>query len=147
LLTFVCVAVAMVLFRAPNLQAALDVLQGMVGLNGVSLPQKLVDSAGPLGAILRGHVILTGPGSGRDIAVAGSWIVGSLAIVLMLPNSLQITSRYEPALALRSPPRATWLDRSMVWGPSIGWAGLFASLAVVAVTKLGGKSEFLYWQF
>ena len=37
-ITFVCVVVAWVFFRATNLDTALNVLNGMIGLNGVVLP-------------------------------------------------------------------------------------------------------------
>src|SRR6185437_9563472 len=42
-LTFVSVVVAMVLFRANTMTAAISLLKGMIGLNGVSLPRPIHD--------------------------------------------------------------------------------------------------------
>jgi hypothetical protein len=55
---------------------------------------------------------------------------------------------YEPALGVHPAPSApVSLARALDWTPTIPWAVAMAPLVVAAVMKLGGKSEFLYWQF
>src|SRR6267143_276734 len=55
-LTFLSVAVAMVLFRSANAHSAKELLQGMVGLNGISLPQQIHAHLGPLRGLLQSFV-------------------------------------------------------------------------------------------
>src|SRR5271166_3224038 len=47
-LTFVSVTTAMVFFRAPTIMSAIDLVKGVIGLNGIALPQALFDRLGPL---------------------------------------------------------------------------------------------------
>jgi hypothetical protein len=57
-------------------------------------------------------------------------------------------ARYEPALGVLSKPAAPLsLLRALDWTPTVPWAVAMSSLVVAAVLRLGGKSEFLYWQF
>src|SRR5271169_466251 len=51
-LTFVSVTAAMVFFRAPTMTSASDLVKGIIGLNGIALPQVLFDRLGPLAGIL-----------------------------------------------------------------------------------------------
>jgi GDPmannose 4,6-dehydratase len=40
-----------------------------------------------------------------------------------------------------------WIPQAMTWKATPRWAVAVASLSVVAILRLSGKSEFLYWQF
>jgi hypothetical protein len=149
-LTFLAVVVAMVLFRSPTVTTASELLQGMAGLNGISLPQQIFERLGPLTPLLRPIVSASGTaaGSGAEFTATVMWIVALLGIALAFPNSLQIMSRYEPAIGVKCRPevlgRWAWI---LDWRPTLPWAFLMSALAVTSVIKLGGKSEFLYWQF
>lgn len=147
-LTFVCVAASMVLFRSSTGTAASEVLKGMVGLNGMSLPQKVLEHLGPLAGVLQHFVTATGAGTGRELYVAIAWVAGLLLVALTSPNSMQLTSRYEPALGVKATPASK--DRfaqASAWSPSVSWAFVVSAFAVAGILSLGGKSEFLYWQF
>jgi D-alanyl-lipoteichoic acid acyltransferase DltB (MBOAT superfamily) len=148
LLTFLSVVAAMVLFRSANGVAAREILEGMVGLNGVGLPQALFERLGPIAGSLHGMVVASTEMSATDFLAALGWTAGLLAAALILPNTLQILDRFGPAL---SPSRPTaevhWLRRLLTWAPSLPWAIGLSILAVAAVMQLGGQSEFLYWQF
>jgi hypothetical protein len=39
------------------------------------------------------------------------------------------------------------LAHALSWRPSVAWAAAVGVLTVAAVLRLGGPSEFLYWQF
>ena len=147
-LTFFSVLTAMVLFRAPTVAAANTLLHSMIGMNGVSLPNQIFEWLGPLGGYLQHIVSATPVGSGQEFVVTTAWILLLLLIALALPNSLQVMAAYEPALGIKSSPnnRAA-IARLFDWKPTLPWAVAMAVLAGIAVTKLGGKSEFLYWQF
>ena len=146
-LTLLAVAVAMVLFRADSVAAAGELLRGMAGANGVRLPQGLADAmsrivGGPPLGITVSHEL-----TGRGLVAALGWTVALLGIALAAPNSLQLLSRYEPALAASMSPAPAGLLRRLEWRPTLAWAGAASVVAVLAVGRLGANSEFLYWQF
>lgn len=149
-LTFIAVAVAMVLFRSPTVGTASELLQGMLGFNGITLPQQIFERLGPLTSVLQPIVSpsVTSAGSGAEFIATTMWIFALLVIALALPNSLQILSRYEPAIGVkrRDEELEGWA-RVLDWRPTLPWAFLMSAIAVTSVIKLGGKSEFLYWQF
>lgn len=145
-LTFAAVSVAMVLFRAPDMDAAVAMLRGMVGLNGVGLPASLagmlhMPQLGPMMS-LEGEVFL-----GAFLPDA-AWIAGLLAVALVCPNSLQVLQRYEPTLyPVKRAPKLLGLGPALFWQPSLVWFVVVAALAATAMWRLTGPSEFLYWQF
>src|SRR5271156_6002722 len=67
LVTFMTVAATMVFFRAPTITAAIDLVKGIVGLNGLGLPQDLLGRLGPLAGILHGIGVVGEAGSGQDL--------------------------------------------------------------------------------
>ena len=124
IITFTCVTASMVIFRSANLKTAADLLQGLVGLHGLGLK------------------------SGIALRKSALWIGGGAFIALACPNTLQILSRYEPALGWK-PSRddgATAKPR-ILWRPSLAWAVAVAVIVAIGILNLGGQSEFLYWQF
>jgi alginate O-acetyltransferase complex protein AlgI len=147
-LTFLSVVAAMVLFKSTNASAAKEMLQGMVGLNGISLPQQIHAHLGPLTGLLQSFVSATTEMSAQEFVLAMAWLAVLLLVALLLPNTLQLMARFEPALGVQSRPGAPFpLLRALDWMPTVPWAIAMSSLVVAAVMKLGGKSEFLYWQF
>ena len=145
LLTFVAVVVAMVLFKGPTPQAAGEVLRGLAGLNGLSLPGSVTDKLSSFG----GLDIATDTSSARDLILAAAWVFGLSIIALLMPNSLQLLARYQPVLEdIETVGRADGLmGRFFRWQPSFIWSLVIACLVVMAIVNIGGPSEFLYWQF
>jgi len=128
IITFVCVAASMVIFRSANLKTAADLLQGMLGLHGIGLSQLKNISVGRM-----------------QIAF---WIAVPAFIAFACPNTLQILSRYEPALGWRPSPRdGATAETRILWGPSLAWAVAVSIIVAIGILNLGGQSEFLYWQF
>jgi len=75
------------------------------------------------------------------------WILVSMLIALTLPNTLQILSRYEPALGVK-PQTADIKGRGISeWNTSLPWAIGVSIVAAIGIISLSGPSEFLYWQF
>jgi D-alanyl-lipoteichoic acid acyltransferase DltB (MBOAT superfamily) len=146
-ITFFAVAIAMVLFRAPNWHAAVAVFQGMVGGHGLALPQLFVDKLWAKG--LGRHLLSADVGlSGKEFLLMYSWFALVLLIALILPNSIQIMARYEPVLGAKERPANTGLSRlALTWSPTLTWAVAMALMATAALLRVGGHSEFLYWQF
>jgi len=147
-LTFFSLVVSMVLFRSASGSAARELLEGMLGLNGIGLPPSIIEQLGPLAAVIRGFVSASSEMAGQDLFLAVGWLVVLLALALLMPNTLQILDRYGPALAAARPVAGDGVIRRLLaWTPSLPWAVAISALAVAAIMRLGGKSEFLYWQF
>jgi D-alanyl-lipoteichoic acid acyltransferase DltB (MBOAT superfamily) len=146
-LTFVSVAAAMVLFRSTTVAGAAELLSGMVGLNGVSLPRGLLEPLGLVDALQ--PIVGVDEGGATGFIFTYLWLAPLLMIAVLLPNSLQITARYETALDFTERPAHTapLLGGMFTWRPTIPWAVAVSVLAAAAVLRLSGESEFLYWQF
>lgn len=125
IITFTCVAASMVVFRAPDLKTATDVLQGMLGLHGLGL-QGLRD----IGR--------------RTLAL---WIAAPGFLALLGPNTLELLSPHEPALGWKPASQRIPGKTGLIWEPSLAWALAISAVAAVGILNLGGQSEFLYWQF
>lgn len=145
-LTFASVAAAMVLFRSTTGDAAVDMLAGMFGFNGIGLPRGLLE---PLGLVDTLAPLVTATDSAAvDFVLTWLWLGGLFVIATCFPNSLEIMARYEPALDLEQRAgRTLEVAGRFNWKPTLVWAVALSAVAVVAVLRLSAESEFLYWQF
>jgi D-alanyl-lipoteichoic acid acyltransferase DltB (MBOAT superfamily) len=147
LITFTSVTITMILFRATSVEAAAELLKGIFGLNGISLPTEILERSGlqnVLGSIVSASVTQ----SATEFVLASAWIIMLLLIALLLPNSIRMMARYEPVLGVKQlTPDSGWFARVLAWNPTIPWAIAMSALAAAAIMRLGGESEFLYWQF
>lgn len=85
ILTFLCVVIAFVFFRAPSVSSAFGVVQAMLGLNGVLYPHNVLQELG-------GHVDLL-----QIYVWPIAWISGLLIVAALFPNSLEILRGFDPA--------------------------------------------------
>ena len=122
LITFISVVVAWVFFRAPTIHSALLMLQAMFGLNG------FVFSLG--GDLSKREVLL--------------FLVSSMIIVKLLPNSMDIMRLYKPALGKNYTKQKSLIELS--WKPTIMWGFLFVVLVLssIRVMVTQGYHEFIY---
>ena len=129
LLTFLCVLIAQVFFRADSAGRAVSILAGMAGLHGIGL-----------------HA----PNFAGETNVIHAWnlavMVFGFVIVWALPNTQQILSRFKPALALTPWDEAS-PSRRILWSPHMGWALGLGSLFFLVLVRLQDPSTFLYFQF
>jgi alginate O-acetyltransferase complex protein AlgI len=147
-LTFVSVTTAMVFFRSATITSAIDLIKGIIGLNGIALPQVVFDRFGSLAGTLHSvGVIADASWDSHEFAKTAIWISALMFIALACPNTLQILARYEPALGVRSQPTKLGLGRIIEWNASLPWAIAVSAVAAAAIASIGGPSEFLYWQF
>jgi len=127
-LTFFAVVVSWVFFRAGSMQAALLVLQGMVGLTLGADPSNILE------------LKLT------DLV----WLALLLLIIWFAPNVQEWMGGYSPALHFEPKPSDKWTDRllqKLQWQPSPTWALAAAVITVFAFLGLARVSEFLYFEF
>ena len=127
-LTFSCVLVAQVFFRATSCHQAVSVLAGLIGLHG----------SGTLAGL---------PAESRaEVAHQLGRMLVAFAIVWFLPNTQQILARFHPAL-----DRTVW-DTAVgrlriLWVPNMRWALVFSGLFIACLAGLKDPSTFLYFQF
>ncbi|MEO9188763.1 MAG: MBOAT family O-acyltransferase [Acetobacteraceae bacterium] len=123
LVTYLCVLIGAVVFRADTLGSARDMLAGMIGLHGLE-PTDLAPE--------RGLTLL------RDWA-----LIAVLAVVaLAAPNTQEIMRDHAPVLGTVGIRARGW-----AWRPSLGWAMAFGCLGALGLLAIGGSGEFLYFQF
>ena len=145
LLTFLCVTVAWVFFRADNVSAAFEVLKGMSGVNGVVLPATYEAKLGVVG----GWLARAGVEFGAAGVYAGKQgflaLIGIAFITFALPNSSQILGAKNPSIvpAQFQGRSASWL----LWKGSTSWALALGAAAAFAMLSGTSRSQFLYFQF
>ncbi|WP_202978838.1 MBOAT family O-acyltransferase [Halomicronema hongdechloris] len=138
LLTFGCVVVAMVFFRAPSVNNAITILSAMVGANGISLSD---------GALFTNQLF-------SNAKLGLLWIVALMAITFLCPNTQEWLSEHSPALDYKpiNPTKpfhnwASYIQKHLKWQPNHAWAMITAAIAVTGFLGLSGVSEFIYFQF
>jgi alginate O-acetyltransferase complex protein AlgI len=145
-LTFLGVVIGMVFFRADSAGVAVKYLGFMSGSAGAVVPEALIGRMGAVGEWLVQQGIKPDLSSGS--AFIAVWIVGLMAIALLMPNSLEMSHRFQPALKFRLAPTAgsatlkifenSWSKRT---------AFFVACFLVIGVSAMNRVTEFLYWQF
>jgi alginate O-acetyltransferase complex protein AlgI len=146
-LTFLSVIAAMVFFRSPTMTSAIDLVRGIIGLNGIGLPEALFGHLGPLAERLHGAGVIAESWSLPDFAKTALWISLLMFVALACPNTLQILAPYEPALGVTAQSAKLRAGSIVQWNASLPWAVAMSAVAAIAIISVGGPSEFLYWQF
>lgn len=144
LLTFFAVVVSWVIFRADNLDAAIRMYEGMLGLNGFPINKEWMAKLTRLGPVLADW------GVGTDILTIQIkrallyWALPLLLACWILPNTQQIMRKFEPAINFLDDPGKTYFIQ---WKPNQVWSLAVLTLAVLCLLNMTGISEFLYFQF
>src|SRR6185369_3548935 len=115
--------------------AAMNLLRGMCGLNGISLPRSLIglqDSVGFLPMKVRFSGLAAGVGLPDSLPPLLFWFLLASAIVWLLPNTQQLIQA--------GPARPRW-RQTLVSG---SYCGLLFCASVLSLSRV---SEFLYFQF
>ena len=138
IVTTLAVIVAWVFFRAESFDGAVTILAGMAGMAG-DLPALATDRLGNASlAEWRDHC---GAGLSLSILLFG--------FVWALPNSIELTRRYRPALHARVSKLRGWQGR-LTWRPTAAWAigmACFGTIALIQLYRTGVLSEFIYYNF
>lgn len=152
-LTFFCIVISWVFFRAESLDAALNMLAAMFGMNGISLPvglYPLLNKLGGLGSTLAGLGVRFEYVAFFNPTVQIPFIMLLFAAVWFMPNTQEIMDRFKPAFdfyghAPDAPGKKWWH-----WRPNIIFAlisGILFALTILTLYFSGHESEFLYFQF
>ncbi|RAU21839.1 membrane-bound O-acyltransferase family protein [Paramagnetospirillum kuznetsovii] len=156
-ITFLGVMLAWTLFRAESVHGALNLWQGMLGINGrMALHDVDKQTLGDLGPILEaiGFHWINAEQVSRAFPTQTTflWFAAGLFICLGLPNTQAWLRRYRPACSLvygdlDARSVADFVSISLRWRPTVPWALLTAAMLIYAIFHFGNTSEFIYWQF
>jgi len=127
-LTMSVVLSGLVIFRAPDLGTAVEILARMWGLGALGL----VDATMPVATL--------------DAVRSTSMIILLGAIVLLLPNTQQILHKYWVS-SDEKPATAAWAAGLLSWRPAFAGALAMGFALTIALTSIGADSKFLYYQF
>jgi len=148
LLTFTCVNVAWVFFRAPDLGSALSVLGGLVGVHGAALPAAILSRLEFLHPFTQALHIGSFLGGGGQFVGNYLWVAAAAFIAFAFPNTQELLRRYAPALQdSRQSARPDFALLALRWKPTPGWALFIGLLGAAGLLSLTRPSEFLYFQF
>jgi D-alanyl-lipoteichoic acid acyltransferase DltB (MBOAT superfamily) len=144
-LTLLAVIVGWVFFRAASVDAAWSMLQGMAGLNGVTVPAVFAERLAAFQPVLTALGVHFGtlPYFAGEEQIA--WIAALFAIAFFAPNSNQFMgyAALGYARGLEAWRSGAWLR----WSPTRGWAVATACILLYTLTQMSHISEFLYFQF
>lgn len=143
LITFISVVVAWVFFRATTLNEAIIIIKGMVGLNGVYLSEKLLAKY----SFLANFSNYLNPHQLVPIPKAIITLLLLIIVIKALPNVLEFTAIYKPALRLSKQNIETKLSKYLFYKPSYIYSIVIAIIAVFSILSISKTSEFLYFQF
>jgi D-alanyl-lipoteichoic acid acyltransferase DltB (MBOAT superfamily) len=153
-LTFIAATVALTYFRADTVGIGSNIVGGMAGLHGITLPNVIESRLPGLAASLAHWGVGFTNGSLPALIGLYAWMAVLLAIALIPPNILQIMLPWEPAVTLPLPYMKDGrlhpfrgLFSGLEWQPTPGWAMGVAALSVFGILALSQVTEFLYWQF
>jgi alginate O-acetyltransferase complex protein AlgI len=153
-ITFLAVIVGWVYFRAADMATAGLILKGMMGLNGVHIPNAIFVRLGGLQEILTALDITPELGGGNTFVATYAWVTGLMLIALLMPNTQEIMRRFHPALMPKNMPAEAdsigtpaIMMKPLNWSPTTGWAIAAAALTAFGVLAVSHVSEFLYFQF
>ena len=131
-LTFIAVVVAWVFFRAESFGGAIRVLSSMFGFSGVT------------SAIHWTEII-------PDAGNVPTMLTALLVIVVCLPNSIEMTRKYQPVIAaIREVGKPDVLLNWIRWKPSSTWGYVVSGIgfiAIIQIYRLNDLTEFIYFNF
>jgi alginate O-acetyltransferase complex protein AlgI len=121
LLTFAATTLAWIVFRAPDLASARNVLGGFAGL---------------------GHSAIV-----TFTPLAAAALLLLFGMVWFMPNSMEMLWRHDPALPSPYADQPVTPARRIFWRPTRLQAALYGLLCIVAVLALSNLKPFIYFQF
>jgi alginate O-acetyltransferase complex protein AlgI len=142
-LTLLAVVFGWVFFRAESFDAALALVESMVGLNGATLPMAIAYRIDAVIPLFEAAGIGFAQISGSQFLETWIWILALFPLALFAPNTQQILADFAPALDFHPDGRSARLR----WAPSRRWACAVIVLLSIGILSLPQVSEFLYFQF
>ncbi len=145
-LTLIFLNFTWVFFRSTNIETALNIISGMLGLNGLVLPETYLDYLGAFTSIFLNYNVKFEAGYlflGLEQLLT---LFVFLIIVLTFPNTTEFTS-YLSTKNLKKYSETQNFLRFIKWKPNIFWGLLFSFISIICLIFMSRSGEFLYFQF
>lgn len=126
MVTFACVVVSLVFFRADSLKRAVLLILNMLGF--------------------RGFAAYDPTGTAPEARLAIAYILLGLFLVWFMPNTQEMLRDYKPSLhgeMFEGQQHRQWL----LWRPTLTWACVLALVFFLSLVSVQNPSTFLYFQF
>jgi len=152
LITFIAVVIGWVFFRAVTLDGAQIIIKGMVGLNGIEIPNAILARTGSFGSGLQALGVTPSNG-GKTFVMTWLWNFTLLVFVLTLPNIQDLFFKNQGTLNKfnYANQSAFWPIRQLIlgfsWTDRRRWALFSGACLALGMLTLSQVSEFLYFQF
>ena len=133
-------------FRSQNLESAMIVIDGMLGLNGIILPKTYLIYFEPFVNILSNYNIKFEESYlffGKDQVLT---LLIFLLIILLFPNSNEFINYQSSKNQINSNETKNLLKK-INWKPTSFWAILLSLLTILCLIFMSRSGEFLYFQF
>lgn len=152
--TFFAIVIGWVFFRADSFSTAVKLIKGMLGTNGISVPQALatkIENIAP--NLLELLQINTYLGGGSVFIYTWAWIALLAFIAFFLPNTIQLMAKFNTVFADTVASNEKIIKPTskrisqLQWKPTMPWAILIAIVFAIAILSLNSASEFLYFRF
>lgn len=145
-LTIIFINFTWVFFRSQNLESAMIVIDGMLGLNGIILPKTYLIYFEPFVNILSNYNIKFEESYlffGKDQVLT---LLIFLLIILLFPNSNEFINYQSSKNQINSNETKNLLKK-INWKPTSFWAILLSLLTILCLIFMSRSGEFLYFQF
>ncbi len=132
-ITFICVAVVFVPFRASTFEACWNLYQVMFNIDTIF-------SYLAAGSLETAIVVKK---------EAFPWIMGALVVVFLAPNTQEIHRKFQPALDFVQTKigYSTFISNKAAWQPNSLWLWINGALFLAVYIEMSSISEFIYFQF
>lgn len=144
MITFLCVVIGWVYFRAESFPAANNIILGMAGVNGIIIPESFGRAFPSLNIIAGYFDVKFKSGIGTNFVLNYLWIAFSFFISLTMPNTQQFMQLRWASKVRKEPNTSSFVIN---WRPTLAWATVMSIIATFATLSLTKVSEFLYFQF
>ena len=143
-LTFLCVVFAFVLFRAENIETAVNIYQSMLGMNQFGLPYNFLTDLQPwlsqfnfnFDGLQKNHFIKS--------KIIIPIILALMILVMFLPNTIQLMRNY-----INHEEHLDTIEKNtkIIWEPNILWGIIIGMMFFLSLLNLTSPNEFLYFDF
>ncbi|MGH6812311.1 MAG: MBOAT family O-acyltransferase [Methylocella sp.] len=138
-LVYLCVLIAEIFFRADSASSAVKLLAQMGGVDGLTLPNRVVEVLH-----LKDWMAAHGVAIVRQPYAKGYLaLFGAMFIAWFAPNTQEIMLAHEPALKVGNPARPLLFGIRF----NVGWAVACGLLLFFAIFDIRDEQPFIYFQF
>lgn len=143
LITFLCVVLAWVVFRAESINGASQMLSAMLQLDSIATSEAYLRKIVQLPLL---DLFQPATGSSKSLILYAILIL-SASIIFLLPNTVELMQKEHPALDKAGFVEKENSNMRIQWHATPAWQLIIAILLSATLLSSAGVSPFLYFQF